>query len=1253
MRDPFSSLLATRAGKLALSLLLSTAPQSLIPVANAFAVTPVPLPNLNLDDLGRVAFAGDFDSISLYQFAEQSESNTGSENGIYQVLPNGVLARIAIGDGQTLTLDGDARAMCAFKRGNTVEGYMIGGNFTSVDGLQTQGGIALINATTGKPRALEGLKGSVNALYCDDSRGQVYVGGEFEFTGKDSKNAVIWKDDWVQMPFNGFSGPVNSITQTSSNKIVFGGQFDGLGNGTSGVAQNNTQSLPVGSADITSQTSSGLPGLSDPKTIACKTNPETQGSGSTWLLADNTAGFWKASFGFGFQPTKLRLYNTNFEGRGTKTWRYTALPDGGIMNFTFVNPVTKRQEFCDARCPLPQDNTTAQDFFFVNQVGMNAFQLDISDWYGKGGGLNAVEVFQTQIFSYAINEFNKPSCGGATTGANANSVGPWNPTESQRSSSRYLTATLPVDSIDPSKQSVVFQPDIPQNGKYTIKLYTPGCRGDNTCTTRGRVNITVGVPTNTGSAQPSSTVLFQTNEFDKYDTIYDGVIDVSNGQRPSVTLTPVAGQNPGGGVLTVVAQRVGFEIRNATSGGINGLFEYDPSKGVVDQDLSKSVIDTAGANLSPSQNALISTLATTGDTLYIGGNFSSGSGNNIFSIGKDAQNPSPLDGNGLDNQVTTLYVSGSTVYVGGKFTRSQNGAVSGLNGVAAYSNGKWQALGAGVQGIVMHIVPLSMNITSGNPEDVIGITGFFTQVNGFGNNTAFAADNFSVWVPSKSNWLHNLRLQTPVVQGHLMTFAEIPGAKAPVNRIYAGTISSGSLGASGAAVLEHGDGRFSLSGFATSIRGQQQQSSLQKRALADNHSLNTTGIVTATFYKENNMNKTILAGHFAASGSDGQNITNVAIIDGKDSDKITGFSEQVDSNSTVAAVAVLDSILFAGGRLTGRINNNRIAGLVMYNLGSNSFGNSQAPPLQGTNVTVNAIAPRPKSKDVYVAGQFDSAGALSCPALCIWNTERNQWTAPGASLSGVATSLFWVSDTKVLISGNLTVGNNQTKVFSYDTATSQFLPINGANDLPGPVTALTPANQDGSQFWAAGQAGDGKAFLQRFNGARWLPVNDQFDSGTVIRGLQVLGLSEAHDSSELIDREQDLLILGNIRIPKYNGTISGAIFNGTKVTPFLLTTTSNGSAGSLSQIFVENPSSFFMSKDKHLALGFVVLIALAIALALTFLLVVAGIVIEWWRKKSQGYSPAPTSYTDRMGNVGRVPPEQLFGTLSGPRAPAI
>ncbi|CAI6281823.1 unnamed protein product [Periconia digitata] len=1249
MGDLSSSLLASRAGRLALSLLLAS--PYLIPAASAFTLTPVPLPNLDLAPLGRVAFAGDFDSLSLYQFAEQNETSDPA-NAIYQRLPTGVFAPIKNPDTkQALNTDGDVKAMCALRRGNELRGFVVGGNFTSVDGVKTPGGIAMLDANTGQPAPLEGLTGSVNALHCDSDRSQVYVGGEF--TGGNSKNAIIWKEDWTNMPFEGFNGPVNSITEAPNGKIIFGGQFDGLGNGTSGGApQNNTQSLPVGSANITAQTSSGQPGFTNPKTIACKANPETEGPDSTWLLADDTAGFWRADFGFGFQPTKLRLFNTKLDGRGTKTWRYTALPDGGIMNFTFVDPTTKQQTFCDALCPLPEGNTTAQDFFFVNQVGMNGFKIDISDWYGSGGGLNAIQVYQTQIFSYAIDEFNKPSCGGQTSGASATPTGNWIPSPSHDSSSMYLTTTLPIDQVDPDQQFVTFQPDIPQTGNYTIKIYTPGCRGDNTCSTRGQVTVLADVPTGSGNTTVKRE-LFQTNEFDKYDTIYDGFVDTSNGARPSLKLIPMTNPNPSGSNdLTFVAQRVGFDIKNATSGDINGLFEYDADEQKVEEDLSKSVIVAAGADLSPTQKAKINSMTAANNRLYVGGNFTSGKGlNNIFAVENDAKDATTLDGDGLNGEVTIIFGTGNTIYVGGNFTNTENSASTGLNGVAAYSNDKWEALGAGINGFALHIVPFTMNITGTEADEVLGISGYFDRVNGFSNNPSFPVDNFAIWVPSQKNWLSNLNLQTALITGHITAFADIPNAAAPMNRIYSGSISSGALGANGAAVLDHENNALSLRGMAADIREQQQTVS-RKRSLSDNHNLNTTGIVTATFYKENNMNKTILGGHFATKGSNDENITNVVIIDGKDSNKISGFGEEVDFNSTIASLSVSENILYAGGRLTGRISNSRVAGIVAYDLGTSKFGNIQPPALLGTNVTVNAIAPRPKSKDIYVAGRFESAGALSCPALCIWNTERNQWLAPGNSISGVATSLTWISDTKLLISGNLTVADNSTTVFTYDSATSQFESVPQADTLPGPVTALNVANAEGTQLWVAGQAGDGSAFLQRYDGSKWLPVQDQFQPGTLIRSIQPMRTTQDHGASDLIDRNQVLLILGEIQL-RNSISASGAIFNGSTVTPFILTSGPDDQRSSLSQMFVENPESFFTSSKKSLALGFIVLIALAIALALTFLLVVAGILLEWYRKKSQGYSPAPTSYTDRMGNVGRVPPEQLFGTLSGPRAPAI
>ncbi|KAJ4319481.1 hypothetical protein N0V94_003905 [Neodidymelliopsis sp. IMI 364377] len=1229
MRDSFASLLASRAGKLALSLLFTSS-------TNALTFTPVPSPNLNLEALGRVAFAGDFDSLSIYQYEGQSQVNTGLTGALLSRYPNGVFAPIN-------DTDADIKAMCTFTTNNQ-ERIMFAGNFTSVGDLATPGGVALLNPTTGKVDALDGLTGAVNTLYCDGN--QVYLGGLF--SGSNSSNAIIWKDDWLDLSFEGFNGAVHSIQKASNGNIIFGGEFNGLGGNATVATENNTQTIPISNANISAQTSSGLPGFTEPGDITCKGDFATTGSGSTWLLADRATGFWKAEFGFGFRPTSLRLYNTDYEGRGTKTFRYTALPDGGIMNLTYTDPSTGQPAFCDATCPLPEGNTTAQDFNFVNVVGMNAFRLDISDWYGNGAGLNGIQLFQDEMYSYAIQDFNEPgncSSAGTTTQSESTSTGSWQVTPSHDSSSQYLTTVLQGPEIATDAATVTFYPDIKQSGNYSVTIYTPGCLGDGTCGSRGRVNVTTQM---SQDERDSGAVLWQTNNYDKYDEVYNGPIDIRSGFRPSVTLRPASGQGPT--PLTMVAQRVRFTLLKATSGNLNGLFEYTPGQALADIELSDSVINKAGASLAPREKAVIMSVVTENDNFYVAGNFTTDDGrNNIFAVGKDAKGPTALSGNGLDSQVMTMFHNDSTLYVGGNFTSTNDGKTTELNGVAAYVNNQWKALGAGVEGVVLFLVPFSLNVTADIPEQVLAVSGFFGTVNAFGGNPSTEVNGLAIWVPSKNNWLHNLNSTSFSASGRLMAYADAGG-----NRWFGGSITSGFLGASGAAELNSDDDdELSLRTFPIDIEAQHQQTPSRKRAILDDDNLQTTGVRTGFFYKDNGNNKTILAGHFATDGTDGQNITNVLIIDGNDSDKITGFGEQVDANSTFVAVSVNNNVLYAGGVVTGTVDNKAITGIVAYDLSSNSFPNSQPPALSGRNVTVNAIAPRPQSNEVYVAGRFESAGLLSCPALCMWDAGNTQWRTPGNDFGGVVNALIWTSDTTLLIAGNLTSGENKTTVMTYDSSSSKFAEIAGANNLPGPVTALTIATRDGTEFWATGRSTDNSTYLQRFDGSKWTSVDNKlFGEGTDIRGIQVLSLSKDHEQSDIIDRDQDLLLMGQINIAGF-GTASGALFNGTTLIPFLLATTAQNTAGSLSSVFVENPNSFFRQSRKHLAVGFIVLIALAIALALTFLLVVIGIAIEWYRKRAQGYSPAPQSYPDRLGNVGRVPPEQLFGTLSGPRAPAI
>lgn len=74
---------------------------------------------------------------------------------------------------------------------------------------------------------------------------------------------------------------------------------------------------------------------------------------------------------------------------------------------------------------------------------------------------------------------------------------------------------------------------------------------------------------------------------------------------------------------------------------------------------------------------------------------------------------------------------------------------------------------------------------------------------------------------------------------------------------------------------------------------------------------------------------------------------------------------------------------------------------------------------------------------------------------------------------------------------------------------------------------------------------------------------------------------------------------------------------------------------------------------KKLAKGFVILISLAIALGLVFLLVVLGVLASYIRRRREGYTPAPTRASpvqQSMQMQERLPPTQLFGGSVGPNS---
>ncbi|KAM5461640.1 hypothetical protein MferCBS49748_007225 [Microsporum ferrugineum] len=1187
--------------------------------------TPTPSPNLDLGPLGRIALVGNFDAASLYSYKLTNHEGPAGFNGsleqsLIAPLPDGSLFPLS-------SADADILALCSLKdKDGSVASVVVGGNFTSLGGVESNG-MAILDYNNIRVSAVPGLSGSVNALYCDSGSSTVYVGGEFR--NGDSANAVTWspKSGLSNLPFGGFNGPVSSIVPSKNGRILFGGSFDGLGNTTS-PERKDQQVVNLFTAEITAGSSTTAGGFDNPRNVICPTDGQA-GEGKTSLLTDNAPGYWRASLNFGFRPTKLRIRNAIMDGRGTKTFRFTALPDGGILNMTYIDPESGEKIPCDARCPLSNDPKLAtRDFHFVNNVGMSSFQLDISEWYGQGGGFTGVELFQDDIYAYAVNDLNEPTCAGIPFASEATTTGNWNVQPSLESSSDYLSTK--IDTSTEFTTSVTILPDIKQSGNYSVTIFTPGCVQDGTCATRGIANVTATFKSSEDMATQAS--IYQTNNFDKFDQIYVGHVDASSSKfRPSVTVAARRDQ----GIIDFVASRVRFQLISST-GGLNGLYEFDPGAKTVDTNFTNSAINKAGTELEP--EAAVNSLIWDNDTLYIAGNFTNSSISNILSLSDGRA--SSLSQDGLNFAVKSMQLLDGLLYVGGNFSNTASGENDKLRGVGAYSisDKSWVPLGAGVNGPVTSLVLFPTNITSDKTETTIAVNGLFTEINAVDGRPAITANGFAVWVPSKKKWLQELDIDRMAYVGQLTTSVEVDK-----DILLAGNLASGGIASHGAVSLVDNN-KLGLRALPVNIdlgRPQVPQRNA-KRAIATDDS---NGVLTGLFDMEGGRNLTMLAGHFTAKTSDNSIVNNLVFLDGAQNDVVTGPGPGIDEKSTFLSLAVHNNLLLAGGRVSGRVADANIKGLVVYDLNNGQrYASSQPSALDGDNVEVRTIAPRPGTTDIFVGGVFQSAGSLPCPSVCNIQIESNQWSRPGTALRGDVSVLLWADNDKLLVAGNLTVEQNVTMLARYDAKEQEWSTITGKNSesITGEVKALGLARSDGSQFWIAGKSNSGMSFLVHYDGTEFRSVGHLFGDNTSIEGLQVLPLTKTHDKSDLLDENQSLLVTGKLQLPSF-GYVSGALFNGSTLEPFILSSMFDGRPGSISGIFSENTINVAGHHGQK-PRGIVVLISFCIALGCVFLLVLFGILLNRYRRYQQGYITAPQG-TDRKPDLNRVPPEYLLESL--------
>ncbi|KAI5798809.1 cortical protein marker for cell polarity-domain-containing protein [Geopyxis carbonaria] len=1161
-------------------------------------------PDFDIIGLGRVGLAGDFNGVSLYEYTGQAQTSpfsNGSQSLLTQ-LPNGLFTSLGIADSSI-------NAMCLYETKDRIKGIVVGGNFTSLKNVEAKG-IALYDIDKDEVTAMGDFNGKVFTLLCDKNTESVYVGGVFSHNK--SENAIVWQNDsWTDLPFEGFNSLVRTITRSNNDSILFGGTFDSLQNFSSPKIK-NAQTINLVSPSITALQTIDMPGFNDPKAITCTNDTQKQ-----WLVKDQSKdGSWSAKFQFEFKPTKLRLINADYEGRGTKIFRFTAVSLNAIMNLTYVDPKTGTSNYCDAWCPL-QEGSKPQDFEFVNNIGMKDFRLDILEYYGQGGGLSSVQLFQDDIYSYAISDLNEPKCAAERVRSNSTVNGDWEQINLPQTDS-YLSTTYRTG----DSREIDFVPHLQQSGTYDVVIYTPGCVYDGSCAQRGLVVVS-GVVTKDGK-EMAPVIITQTNNFDKWDPLYTVHVDAADGNfKPHIVLKPAASQPQQ--TVTLVAQSVKFKLKGASTNDgdtsssddnststLNGLYEYRlTDKKTTAPALSK----TSSAGLNLENGAEVSSILVNGDITYVAGNFTAkdDSYQNFLALDKAGELLDIPEG-GLQGPVDALLQVGDLIYVGGSFSETKQNKTTGLGRICAYDtkNNTWVALGGGVNGAVSNVVTVGLNL-AGDREDGIAVSGDFTRIQPESQSaSSIEAKGFAVWVPSQKKWLASM--DTTVSMSGVLSAA----VKSGETTLYSGSISSNTLSSSGVVYLtDVGAAEVNLEPSDFHFTESQSTSSKHKRDVA---SMGTSGVSTGIFYTKNDKTYTILGGKFVAESSSGT-VSNLAFID-ENNGNITGATtNDFTAASTILALQVLENQLFVGGSLEGT---NEIGGLAVWNLDEMRLSSDQPPRLSMENGTgiVYSITNKPKTNDLYVAGDFLEAGSLSCGGLCIYKNDEKQWEEAATDSAGKIYVSHWKGKDLLYVGGDMTLNDTATYLALFDASSSTYKSIPGAEDIPGPVTTLTMGSEDRETLFISGTRPDEAPFLMHYKDSKFTMLDDKFDKSSKIEYLQVLNLKTSHASTDTLDGANILVITGLLHLADF-GNASAVTYDGTTWKPLILATTGDGQPGSVSTLFSQFEMQFPGSKSP-MARGFVILISLAIALALVFLIVVIGVAASYIRRRREGYVPAPT-----------------------------
>ncbi|KAH7922374.1 hypothetical protein BV22DRAFT_1017405 [Leucogyrophana mollusca] len=833
-----------------------------------------------------------------------------------------------------------------------------------------------------------------------------------------------------------------------------------------------------------------------------------------------------------------------------------------------------------------------------------------------------------------------------------------------------LVSTVAVGTPSSQAPSFTWQPYVSASGQYDVNLVIPGCTDFQDCPLRTTVQVTVFpgdgshyvTTVSQQNTNDASTLVYSGPIVPSSPNFVTTV---------SMTLADNPAGDGQGGQYELVAGNVELVLTSANissssgsgstggngtmgiGGTVNGFgfFEWplssasDVNASTTLSNSTETFFDTVGFDL---YNALGATTSTStiaavvqhpSGAIFLGGNFKitegSTTGNANIVVFKNG-NLAALTGNGLNGAVTSLVLYGDQLFVGGSFSDTNSASTQGkLRGVAMYNvqSASWSALGEGVNGIVA-----SLALANGQ----IQVAGNFTEV--LSASGAGAEDGgFAVWDVGTDSWVNS----GGFLVGNI-TFVgngTSPAKGQEQSQFVAGNVDNmATYGASGLVMLSNGNNGPVVTPLGVQLDDPVNASATTSAKRRRNHNRRVPGswiphiTLRNLFTRQTTSSQptalpplppspapAILAGAFWTNTSSSQEL---AIIGGNFSFPTSSASSQAVAiynpsgpsvttlqgsqvNGVVRSLLVDENKLFVGGEFT--MSGSAANGFAVYDLVAQQWDTSAVQALQpatGSTVVVRSVtATAYKSDIIVVGGSFSTAGSTACQGICLLDTASNQWNALGEGFQGEVSSVSYAgnNDELLIAAGSINLsGSTSTNVAQYSFANSTWTAVGDGADIPGPVTAVEVNNGNVSSIFAAGRSYDGSStFMIFWDGASWTTVGSSLEGTTNISQLVMVPLQNTHTANSIIESDRMLMVSGSLADSSF-GSASAALFDGVNLIPYVTSVSAQGTLGYVSSLFYSF-ASFSFTQQHFLATGVVILISIAIAAGVVFLLALIGI----------------------------------------------